>query len=417
MSIVYSLASKLRKQPKLKRLIKNIYQSSGELLSNKKTSPDSIKQISNPQYEHLFGYYDKSPWDISGERMIYLRVKETKNRVVSDEAAEIIIKNVVTSEERILAKTRSWNVQQGCMLQWLGPDFENNILYNDYRDGKHCSVILNVNTLDERVIRRPIYSVSEDGKKALTLDFSRLNTLRPGYGYCNEIDKTKDIYCPDSTCIWYVDIEKNEVHPILKYTDLCEYETKDSMVNSLHKVNHIMINPSGNRFMFLHRWINNGVKYDRLLTCNLQGKEIRKLLDDDMVSHCNWRNEKEIIAFANTYEHGNKYYLLQDKNDTELKLIKNMPTIDGHPSFSPDGQYIITDSYPSFKRKQSLFLYDIKNEDCKKIAEIYSSRGYINENRCDLHPRWKRDSSEICFDGAQGVYRQVYSMAIINDKK
>lgn len=101
MSIVYSLASKLRKQPKLKRLIKNIYQSSGELLSNKKTSPDSIKQISNPQYEHLFGYYDKSPWDISGERMIYLRVKDTKNRVASDEAAEIIIKNVVTSEERI----------------------------------------------------------------------------------------------------------------------------------------------------------------------------------------------------------------------------------------------------------------------------------------------------------------------------
>lgn len=303
------------------------------------------------------------------------------------------------------------------MLQWLGPDFENNILYNDYRDGKHCSVILNVNTLDERVIRRPIYSVSEDGKKALTLDFSRLNTLRPGYGYCNEIDKTKDIYCPDSTCIWFVDIEKNDVHPILKYTDLCEYETKDSMVNSLHKVNHIMINPSGNRFMFLHRWINNGVKYDRLLTCNLQGKEIRKLLDDDMVSHCNWRNKKEIIAFANTYEHGDKYYLLQDKSDIELKLIKNMPTNDGHPSFSPDGQYIITDSYPSFKRKQSLFLYDIKNEDCKKIAEIYSSRGYINENRCDLHPRWKRDSSEICFDGAQGVYRQVYTMAIINDKK
>lgn len=414
MSIVYTLASKLRKQPKLKRIIKNTYQITGELLSDKKTFPDSIELVSNPEYEHLFGYYDKSPWDISGENMIYLRVKDAKKRVVSDEPAEIIIKNMSTLEEKVIAKTRSWNVQQGCMLQWLGPDFKDRILYNDYRDGRYCSIILDINTFEESTISSPVYSVSEDGKKILTLDFSRLNTLRPGYGYSNDLDKTKDIYCPDSPCIWYINMEKNEVKPILNYKDLYNFEQKESMKNSLHKVNHIMLNPSGNRFMFLHRWINNGVKYDRLLTCEIDGTKLFNLLDEEMVSHCNWRDDETIIAFASTYEYGNKYYLLKDENIADRKVIRNLPGIDGHPSFSLDGRYIITDSYPNFRRKQYIYLYDIKREECKRIAEVYSGKGYVNENRCDLHPRWKRDSSEVCFDGAQDKYRQVYAISINN---
>ena len=39
---------------------------------------------------------------------------------------------------KIIAETRAWNVQQSCMLQWLGPDYKNRILFNDYRDKKIC---------------------------------------------------------------------------------------------------------------------------------------------------------------------------------------------------------------------------------------------------------------------------------------
>jgi len=413
MSLLYTIAAKLRKQPKLKRLLKNVYQYIGQIASDRETSPASIKCVSNTKYEHLFGYYDKSPWNKNGDRIIYLRVKNASKVTASDIPAEIIIKDVMTEIETSIATTRSWNVQQGCMLQWLGPDFETKIIFNDFRRGKYCAVIFSINTKEERIIDAPVYSVSQDGKLALTLDFSRLHTLRPGYGYMNVHDSTKDQKCPKSPCIWAIDLVTNRVIPLLTYKQLFDFEHKDSMNRAFHKVNHIMINPSGTRFMFLHRWIKNGVKYDRLLTCKMDGKDMYNLLDEDMVSHCNWKDDNTIITYAHTYEFGDHYYILHDKS-SKREVDKNLPDVDGHPSYSPNGKYIITDSYPNFRRKQRLYLYDIHTQLCKQIAEVYSSKPYINDTRCDLHPRWKRDSSEICFDGAQGKYRQVYTLKISN---
>lgn len=414
MPILHKIATKLRKQPKLKRFFKNAYQKVGDIISDRQSSPASIKCVSDSKYEHLFGYYDKSPWDRSGNNIIYLRVKNASNVTASDVPAEIILKNIMTGAETSITKTNSWNVQQGCMLQWLGPDFETKILFNDFRRGKYCTIIFNINTKEERIIDAPVYSVNQDGKKALTLDFSRLHTLRPGYGYMNAHDNTKDEECPESPCIWTIDLVTNKVTPILTYKQLFDFEHKDNMNRAFHKVNHIMVNPSGTRFMFLHRWIKNGVKYDRLLTCQMDGKVMYNLLDEDMVSHCNWKDDTTIIAFAHTHEFGNNYYVLHDKSGERQVMDRNLPDVDGHPSYSPDGKYIITDSYPDFKRKQRLYLYDVQAKSCKQIAEVYSSKPYINDTRCDLHPRWKRDSSEICFDGAQGKYRQVYTLKINN---
>ena len=35
--------------------------------------------------------------------------------------------------------------------------------------------------------------------------------------------------------------------------------------------------------------------------------------DDDMVSHCYWKNDEEIIAFERKKEFGTGYYLMRDK--------------------------------------------------------------------------------------------------------
>lgn len=412
MSFMYAIATKLRTQPKIKRILKNGYQRVGERISDRKTWPDSIECTSDSRYEHLFGYYDKSPWDRSGTNIIYLRVKNASCVTASDVPAQIIMKNLIRNEEICIAETNSWNVQQGCMLQWLGPDFETKVLFNDFRRGKHCAIVLDINTRKEKVIDAPVYTVCQNGRLALTLDFSRLHSLRPGYGYMNCHDNTNGQEYPGSPCIWTIDLIKNEITPILTYRQLFDFEHRDNMNQAMHKVNHIMVNPSGTRFMFLHRWIRNGVKYDRLLTCNLDGTGLYNLLDEDMVSHCNWKDDVTIIAFAHTHKFGNHYYILHDKSDKRETMNGKLPNLDGHPSYSPDGKYIITDSYPSFKRQQGLYLYDVQAKSYRQIAEIYSSKPYINNNRCDLHPRWKRDSSEICFDGAQGKYRQVYTLRI-----
>ena len=407
---LHELASNLSRYPKLKRLLKNGYQFVGCMLSNRATSPETICCVSSNKNEHLFGYYDKSPWNIDGTKMIYLEVNDAHKSYVSKEAAAIIVKDLVTNTEQVVAYTHTWNVQQGCMLQWLGPDFNTEIIYNDFRDGKYCSVILNLYEKVERILDFPIYTVSNSGDVALSLDFSRLNTFRPGYGYCNLPDTTAEDLCPDASCIWRIDINTNNVTPIITYQQLLEFESKPSMYNAYHKVNHLMISPKSDKFMFLHRWIIKGRKYDRLITCDLNGGNLYNLLDEDMVSHSNWKDNDTIITWANTYNEGTHYYLLKDRTQQRKIFGKRILTVDGHPSFSPNGKFLVTDTYPDFKRKQKLYLANLQTGEISILANVFAGIKYRNEVRCDLHPRWKYNSQEICFDGSQSKKRQVYTI-------
>lgn len=413
---VYTIANKLSKYPKIKRYLKNAYQNIGGIISNRKTFPSNINLISNPRKEHLFGYYDKSPWNMNGDKIIYLEVSNANKEYVSLKKANIILKNLITNEKKIVGNTSTWNVQQGAMLQWLGPDFNTKIIYNDFRNKKYCSIILNIETLEEKVIDFPVYSVAKNGEIAISLDFSRLNTFRPGYGYCNIEDKTKNEFCPNKTCIWKVDLRSNKITELYDYKTLVNFENRDIMKEAYHKINHIMISPNSDKFMFLHRWIKNGIKYDRLLTSKIDGTELFNLLDEDMVSHSNWKDNNTIITWANTYAKGQHYYILKDKSKERKIFCENILNRDGHPSYSPDGKWLITDTYPDLKRKQFLYLINLKTNEAMKIAEIYSNISYKNETRCDLHPRWKPDSSEICFDGAQLKYRQIYTLKIGESK-
>lgn len=99
----------------------------------------------------------------------------------------------------------------------------------------------------ERVLPMLVYTVSEDGKTALSLDFSRLHSLRLGYGYAALPEMTKGVALPDETCIWKMDIEAGDVVPLLKYTDFATFQPRPEMLveGSVHKVNH---------FLSLVRW-------------------------------------------------------------------------------------------------------------------------------------------------------------------
>lgn len=416
MSITHAMAKKLTRFPKLKRILRNTYSYIGNILSDKKTDLPGLIQVSSGESEHNFGYYDKSPWSKDQQYMIYLAPRDASRHYVSKKPTPIILYDCRTGKETVLTYTHTWNSQQGCMLQWLGPDHSTRILFNDFRDGQYCSVIYSLRDKTERVLQKPVYTVSADGKSAITLDFSRLNTFRPGYGYCNLKDETANERCPDSPCMWRLDIASNTATALpIRYKHLAELEPQASMQLGYHKVNHIMLNPSASRFMFIHRWIVNGVTHHRLLTCNADGSDLYVLLDDGMVSHNNWKNDETIISYSYSRLDGDGYHILYDKTQRREMIGSGILTTDGHPSYSPDGKYIITDTYPYFDRKQSLYLIRVEDGKIKKLGSIYSNFKYRNEMRCDLHPRWNHDSTEICFDGAMASKRQVYVLPVNTD--
>lgn len=379
-------------------------------VSRKIKSDGDIHRVTpNDGREYFFGYYDKSPWDSTERYMLCLRVKETYKSVAPNEEAEIIL--IDTSDNnsfRIIGKSKAWNVQQGCMLQWLGPDFSESIIFNDFREEKYCSVILNIRTGKEKIVGMPVYSVSNNGTFALTLDFSRLHRLRKGYGYSNIPETTRNEKVPDKPCIWCINLETGVINKILNYTDFLRFESTEQMEDAEHKVNHIMLNPSGDRFMVLHRWFVGSQKYTRLVTVNIDGTDMYNL-NNNMTSHCFWKNDAEILAFANKKEIGNGYFLMKDKTQEFQKLWPELLS-DGHPSYSPDRSMVVTDTYPDRSRVARIYL--IKDEKIHIIAKIFAPFRYDNEVRCDLHPRWNHAGDKICVDSVHEGKRGLYTISV-----
>lgn len=390
------------KNDKIRHAAYGAYQRVLYLTSPKMEYDGPIEKVTpDDGYEYLFGYYDKCPWSDDGKYLLALKVKNASSEADSTKPGDIVRIELSTKKVEILATTQSWNVQQGCMAQWLSND---EILYNDFRDKKYCAVVLNLTTKVERIIGMPVYAMSSDRTTALSLDFSRLHRLRPGYGYGNIPEKTKNEKCPDTTCIWKIDVVSGEVTPLLKYTDFASFEPKENMVGAEHKVNHLMISPNGRRFMVLHRWFQNGVKYTRLVTCNMNGTDMYNLSDDDFVSHCCWKNDEEILSYLNKNDGGKGYYLIKDKTHEYERYWKQL-AMDGHPSYSYDGKYVVTDTYPNRRRIQSLYVMNGKR--VVRIAQVFSPFKYGLDTRCDLHPRWSRDGMQICFDASFGGKRSV----------
>lgn len=415
-----------RRTPAVKKLVKRVYQRAMYTVSPKIRSEGNIIRISpdDPDHEYFFGYYDKSPEDKTGRYVLCLEADDTWSDPAPKTPARILLIDTEKAEGtegriRTLGETRTWNVQQGCMLQWLGPGFDREIIYNDFRNGKFCSVILDAFSGTERVLSMPVYSVAADGSFALTLDFARLHRLRPGYGYSNLPDASANRKIPDGPAVWRLDIRADKVTPVLTYASFSTFEPRPEMKEAEHKVNHIMISPDGKRFMVLHRWFDGQRKYTRLITANTDGTDLFNLSDDDIVSHCYWKNNEEIIAYENRNGTGQAYYLMRDKTRECRRLWPSL-TSDGHPSYSPDGGLVVTDTYPDRSRIARLMVLKDTDDAVAEMtvpARVFAPFRYDNETRCDLHPRWSRDGGSVYFDSVWEGHRGLYKVGIARVKK
>src|SRR5699024_8622480 len=157
------------------------------------------------------------------------------------------------------------------------------------------------------------------------------------------------------------------------YTDFANFEARPEMKNAEHKVNHIMLNPSGDRFMVLHRWLDGTNKYTRLVTVNVDGTEMYNLNDDNMTSHCYWKNNNEIIAYAYKKSSGYGYYIFKDRTIKYRKEWQEV-SVDGHPSYSPDGSLAVTDTYPDRARLSSIYI--MKKSSVKRVARVFAPFKY-----------------------------------------
>ncbi|MGN0866418.1 MAG: hypothetical protein ACI4SG_01905 [Oligosphaeraceae bacterium] len=382
-----------------------------------KRVPLPAQRLTEGPKHHFFGYFDKFPWDRSGRYLLSHEVDFTARQPVPGEKATLGVVDLAEGNRFTpFAQTDAWCWQQGCMLQWLN-DAREEVIYND-REGDHfVSRIQNVRTGERRTLPRPIYCLSPDGQWALSLNFSRLDRERPGYGYPGAFDPWETVKIPRDDGIFLMNLKDGSSRLVVSVAQMTEAYFRSDMEDTPGWFNHLLFSPDSRRFAFFHRWRTwkpDGTPshVTHMFTANRDGSEVWPLNLEVMSSHYTWLDSTHVINFSNRYRSGWQYYLYTDRTHQTECLAKDRFPGDGHCSFSPNGQWMLTDSYPLEDNCRHLFLYHPATDQAYEIGSFYADPAYPTPTRCDLHPNWSRDGRQVCIDSIHEGSRQVYLLDV-----
>ncbi|MCC7147550.1 MAG: hypothetical protein IT443_14005 [Phycisphaeraceae bacterium] len=415
----------------------------------------TIQALTQGPKHHWFGYYDKCPWDARHQRILAMEADFADRQ---PQPGEFITLGMVdgSGAGRFVPfdRTSAWSWQQGTMLQWLegahkayagtavssvgvsdgtvtpsgGPSGGGGatsgaatsgggggaVIYNRQGLRHYVGVIRNLDQACERLLPRPVYDVSRDGQLALTLDFSRLHRLRPGYGYAGLPDETAAQPAPADAGIWAMDLRTGQAELILSLAWAAAQQPRPDMQGAQHWFNHLTFNPSASRFVFVHRWqrATDRQWQTRLYVSDPRGHDVRLVLDDGMASHFDWRDDDTLLVWGRTQAVGDRFYLIDVSTGSWQVVGDGVLTEDGHCSYSPDRRWIVTDTYPDGRHMRHLMLYRVADRKCVSVGWFYSPPAQPTPCRCDLHPRWDRCGHRLCIDSFHEETRQIYALDV-----
>lgn len=398
---------------------------------------------------YFFGYYDKSAHNASNTRLLAHQVSCMDRLPVAGEAAQIGYFEFPDGRTfNRLTSTCAWNFQMGAMLQWLGPDFESLIIFNDLRAGKFVAVIYDLERGLERILPLPVYAVDPLARTAACVDFERLYWYRPGYNYQGIENEDKKIDCAPDDGLWILDLNTHGVEQLVFLGELTAMRPVASMEGAQHYVEHVSYAPGGRRIAFQHRWRGaDGATYTRLYVLGLEDRKLRLVSDSGRVSHYCWRDDDTILAFGGArsvagalrrrptlvkalvrpilpayyrlrgYVPGlrqaltrNGYTLIDVGCGDLTRVAGERLTEDGHPSFRPGSPNVFaTDTYADPNdHTLDLMLFDLETGELEHIATLSSSPEADGTGwRCDLHPKWSHDGRYLAVDTQDGGGRGI----------
>ena len=400
-----------------------------------------VTQLTTGPKQHWMGYYDKWQVDPSGQwavgNQVDLLFRSPTHR---DKLGIGLIDLKNGNRWKQIGASTSWGWQQGCMLQWI-PGSKDEVIWNDHDEsGNFISRVYNVQSGVSRTLPKAVYTLSPDGSFALCVDMDRLQFFRPGYGYPTREPKQYR-KAPTDQGIYKMDLKTGNTELVLSYAQIAVFTGYPvDLSNYYHWFNHLLVNPSATRFIFLNRsrpvgpvdemnaWYerNTEIRFSgstsgryltRALTANLDGSDVYALNDSGRFSHFIWKGDDVITAWSDTDDGaGLAFYEFADKTKSYEAIDREKMPGNGHNTYVPNTNYewILNDTYPSRKdRKQTLYLYHVPTRRKVVLGRFLEPEIFTGEWRCDLHPRCDQQGKRVFFDSTHiGGKRQMYSIDI-----
>lgn len=260
----------------------------------------TIKRITSGPKHHLFGFHDLVQTNAKGDFALVLEVDDISHPPLP---GEFCLSGVVPAEGGKFIPihgTHTWNYPQGARQQWIG-DSDLFTCNDRDEDGK---VFAWINDVRERKaidkLPFPVHCMNATKKLAFWFNYDRVHACG-GYGYHpNRIVGNCHLKnCPDDDGIWCGDMQTGSVRLLSSIAAIARCgESRAVKTGYPHYVTHFMLNPTGNRLAFLHRYrVPDGGETTRLLTIGIDGSGLR-CLAKGFLSHFTWIADDELFIWG-----------------------------------------------------------------------------------------------------------------------
>ena len=320
------------------------------------------------------------------------------------------------------------------MAHWIDDD---TILFNDLRDGKFVTVILNWKTKAERILPLPVSAVSEDRTWAVSINYARLSLTRPDYGYAGPgQDSREDVEWPEDDGLWVMDLKTGEHKLILSVaqgrslmpaTQADPKKPGHPLAYYCHTV--IQKDKAGSHIFFLARsvdWFDKKVHkasrwHTTSFTVRKDGTELRRCFKDGWAgSHFNWAPDgsPKLLVTAAWDGHikgewGRTAWSPVEFTVGEEEKVRRIGAgvldWDWHCIYSPDGKFMSGDTYWNGNFERPFVLVRLADGMTMPMGAFFVPEPYRQTYwRCDLHARYRPDGKQIGFNSVHEGSRQVY---------
>jgi hypothetical protein len=381
-----------------------------------------IKKICTGKVIHRF--HDTSPVSPSGRYMALFRIPFEDHYPEPGDVGEVVLVDIKTLEERVLAQSFGWEMQVGANVQWGATDHE--LFFNDVDTATWETFTIKLDPISgqsER-INGPLFMATADGKKLVSHNLVNSIHAQSGYGVIVPDSLTQyNIGLKDNDGIFVTDVETGVSKRIVSIREIYEktvpgvtVSNPDSFAIYCFKA---MWNPQGTRIMtcLMFRPLDKSKRKVAVITMRPDGSEVRTAITHEKYAkgghHMAWTPDGEHISMNLENDGKPGLEIITVKYDgSELKTV--FPTGSGHPSFHPKGlPFVITDSYwdePVTRKDGFIPLRLLNTETGEEIRVAYVFVPRVNDSsfRVDLHPTWDRTGRYVIFNGYEDNERCVF---------
>jgi hypothetical protein len=380
-----------------------------------------LRKVADKRVIHRF--FDTSPISPSGRFIALIRFGDESRSVRPGDVSDIVLVDLKSGQERVIAQTHGFELQLGAQVQWGSTDKELFFADVDIATWKSRTILINPRTGKRRELDGPLFMVSPDGKQICGHDMTTARFAQVGYGVVVPDDKAPRVVGPSATNGVYVtDVSSGKSR--LVATSAAIFAVLSLLVpierpqSYEFYVFQVKWNPQGTRLMISYQWapVGGGDRRRAVLTMLPDGSDIRVALRPEQWArgghHICWMADGEHISMNLNVDEEPGIELVSFKYDgTELKTIYDPGS--GHPSQHPKGlPLIVTDAYPGEPVTTKpgtvpIRLINLRTQTEMNVAEVYvSTQG--GEFRIDPHPAWDRSGRYVVFNGYVGGTRNVW---------